>query len=678
MEQNITKIKGIGAKRKEELERLGIYTIEDMLYYFPFRYEQRILIETADELEEGQAVTIFGTVASASRAYVSGKVMVRAKVRCADFNITLIWFNQPYVMQNLHSGMLIMAHGHYHKNKERQLAVSSYKKVASREECEAYLGIIPVYRATEGINSAFVEKTIQTAIDQFLPQMEEILPADLCKRHHLIPRREAIVILHRPKDWKELNIARYRMVAEEFIALLLLLQTGENRKEPGLAQGSDTALTQQFLQNLPFRLTDAQRKVILEIKRDMESPYQMYRLLQGDVGSGKTIVAIFALIKTIEAGYQGALMAPTEILAKQHYRNVEQHMAPLGIKTALLVGSLTRKEKEEIYRKLETGEIQVVVGTHALIQEEVEFQHLGLAVIDEQHRFGVKQQLQLHKKGTPDILVMTATPIPRSLALTLYGDLDLSVIDELPKGRKPIITWHISKNKRDKMYQFVHQELSKGHQAYVVCPLIEESEKVDLTNVYELAEELKQKFFGDISLEILHGRMKDEEKEAVMERFRTNQTQVLVATTVIEVGVDVANATVMVIENAQRFGLAQLHQLRGRVGRGSEQSYCILLSDGQGDETKRRMQAMTSTNDGFLIAEEDLSIRGPGEVLGLRQHGLPDLRIANLAEDIQLLERAKACVEEIYREGLQQEKYAPLRAYLLRIKEQRMRGERNG
>jgi len=676
--QNITAVKGVGVKKAQDLARLGIDTIEDALYYFPYRYEHKVIAESLEGIHDGDAITLFGTLANINRVYIKGKVMVRAKLRCRGFTVTLLWFNQPYLAKSLYSGMLLLVHGRYHCKKEPQIAVSSHKVVQSEEDCRQYLGIIPIYRATEGCNTNFLEKMIKECLENHLDLIEEFIPEDLRKEYHLIDIKEGIRILHNPQRWEELNLARYRMVFEEFLILLLLLH-GENReKEKGIAQCSDGKLVEQFLHNLPFCLTNGQKKVILEIKRDMESEDKMYRLLQGDVGAGKTIVAIYALIKTVEAGHQGALMAPTEILAKQHYLVLQQYLEPLGIRTVLLTGSMTAKEKERVYEELRFGKVQIAVGTHALIQKEVEFCDLGLAIIDEQHRFGVRQQLNLHEKGQADILVMTATPIPRSLALTIYGDLELSIIDELPKGRKAIKTWHISEQKRKGMYEFVAKELAQGRQAYVVCPLVEESEKIDLTNVYDLAEELKEKYFTDYRLAVLHGRMKDDKKEEIMADFRANRIQILVSTTVIEVGVDVSNATVMVIEDAQRFGLAQLHQLRGRVGRGSEQSYCILVSDGKGEETQRRMQAMTKTTDGFVIAEEDLALRGPGEVLGLRQHGLPDLHVASLTEDIRILEKAKVCAQEIQKEGLAQEKYARLRAKLAQVRIRKETGEKRG
>lgn len=415
----------------------------------------------------------------------------------------------------------------------------------------------------------------------------------------------------------------------------------------GVQHRPDGPLMQRFRQYLPFTLTPAQEKVIAQIFRDMESEKPMNRLLQGDVGSGKTVVAAAALVKTVDSGYQGAMMAPTEILAEQHYLTLQEFFWPLGIKVALLTGSLSRREKENYLRGLKSGEYDIAIGTHALIQDEVEFARLGLVVIDEQHRFGVHQRARLRNKGyNPDVLVMTATPIPRTLALTVYGDLDLSVIDQLPPGRKEVKTYWVTPAQRGKVYKFLRQQLEAGRQAYLVCPLIEESEKLEVEAATRKVKEVEA-VFGDFRVGLLHGRMKAEEKEEIMQRFRAGEVDILVATTVIEVGVNVPNATVMIIEDADRFGLAQLHQLRGRVGRGEHQSYCIMIADPKTDEGRARMQVMTATSNGFVIAEEDLKIRGPGELMGTRQSGLPDLKIADLIRDAGLLETAKKAAEEL-------------------------------
>ena len=655
LNDNITALKGIGAKRAKDLNALGLFKVEDVLYYFPFRYEDRTKIANLADLKEGQSALICGVTAQIRNVRLPGhKLLLRITVHTSGGNITLLWFNQPYLAKEFTLGQVILAYGRYHAKGEKQLAVKDFRLLETEDEAEKYLGIMPIYPASEKVSANFLTKTIEEALKNYLPLAEEYLPQNLKEKYHLADLAWAIKNIHHPKGWKELNIARYRLVFDEFLLLILSLRQNKTKeKKTGIAQIKDSILTKPFLDNLPFKLTSGQKRVILEIKRDMESPYAMHRLLQGDVGSGKTIVALYALLKTVENNCQGVLMVPTEILAEQHYLTVGRYLSQSGVKVGLLSSSLNKKMMNELKEQIRLGEIDIIIGTHALLEDNVEFKKLGLVIIDEQHRFGVRQQMILQNKGeTADLLVMTATPIPRSLALTIYGDLDLSVIDELPQGRKKIITWHIGEKKRTGMYGFLLEKMNEGQQVYVVCPLVSQSEKMDLANAEALAEKLQQEIFPQKKVALLHGKMKNEQKAEIMERFRQGEIDLLVATTVIEVGVDVPNATVMVIENAERFGLAQLHQLRGRVGRGQTQGYCILISEPTTDEAKRRMKVMTKSNDGFFIAEEDLNIRGPGEVLGLRQHGLPELRIANLAEDMAILEAAKEAAEKITAEGI--------------------------
>lgn len=654
LSDDITALKGIGAKRAAQLHSLGLYRVEDALYYFPFRYEDRTVLADLRQLAEGQEAQICGLIAQVRNIRLPGrKLLLRVTVRTMGGTITLLWFNQPYLAQKFAPGQVILAYGRYHAKNEKQLAVKDYRLLPTEEEAENHLGIVPVYPACGELSPAMMQKIVSEALAVYLPLTEEYLPQALRDKYHLAPLAWSIEAIHHPKEWSDLNIARYRLVFDEFLLLLLSLQVNQDRERHlGRAQNINGKLTQNFLQQLPFGLTAAQKRVILEIKRDMESPYAMHRLLQGDVSSGKTIVALFALLKTVENGCQGVLMAPTEILAEQHYLTITRYLQETGVTAALLSSALPKKTMLELKQQIAAGDIDILVGTHALLEDNVEFADLGLVIIDEQHRFGVRQQSALQQKGkTADVLVMTATPIPRSLALTIYGDLDLSVIDELPRGRQKIITWHIGENKRAGMYGFLAEHLAAGEQVYVVCPLVSQSEKMDLANAEVLAQKLAQEIFPQYKVALLHGKMKNEEKTAIMEGFRRGEIDLLVATTVIEVGVDVPNATVMVIENAERFGLAQLHQLRGRVGRGKKQGYCILISEPPTEEAKRRLQVMTQSNDGFFIAEQDLSIRGPGEVLGLRQHGLPELKIADLSEDTAILEAAKEVSEQIYQEG---------------------------
>lgn len=669
LSDEIQTLKGIGKKRAEAFGKLGLWQAEDLLYYLPFRYEDRSEIADITRLSNGDNALIFGTIAQVRNVRLPAKKMLlRVTVRTDSGNITLIWFNQPYIAPKMNIGELIMAYGKYHCKNEKQLAVQDYHLPESAEEITKYMGIMPVYPASETLSAAMLKKTIEQALEIYLPFVQEYLPEEWLKEYHLAPLQQALYALHRPNSWESLNIARYRLVLDEFLLLLLSLAVWQNKdKVPGRALRAEETLTRKFLELLPFTPTDAQKKVIMEIKRDMESPYAMHRLLQGDVGSGKTIVAIYALLKAVENGAQAVLMVPTEILAEQHYLTTKRYLEPLGVKIALLSGGVAKKEMRELKEQIANGEISVVIGTHALIEDDVEFQKLALAVIDEQHRFGVRQQQKLYQKGqTADVLVMTATPIPRSLALTIYGDLDLSVIDQLPQGRKEIITWAIGEKKRKGMYKFLRERMNAGEQAYIVCPLVKVSEKMDLSDAEETAQKLQTEIFPDKNIAVLHGQMKNEDKAEIMENFRLGKIDILVATTVIEVGVDVPNATVMIIENAERFGLAQLHQLRGRIGRGEKQGYCILMGHPNTEESKRRLEVMTKTNDGFFIAEEDLSIRGPGEVLGLRQHGLPELKVADLTQDIAELELAKKLADEILADGIENEKYAELRAKLKR------------
>ncbi|KJS81493.1 MAG: hypothetical protein JM58_16960 [Peptococcaceae bacterium BICA1-8] len=658
-------IPGIGKKRQEDLAKLGLKSIEDFLYYIPRRYEDRSQLKPFSKLVNGNVETVLGTISKVE--------ILRPKKHVSIFKIILhnnwqsiaaVWFNQTFLKNRLKQGMQVIVTGKVDLRFEKQIVVSDYEVYYPDGEQLHTARIVPVYSGSEQITSKFLRDVIYNILEKSLHNITEIIPEEIINKYNLLSLREAIKEMHFPSSWQVLKRARYRMAFEELLLLQLGIKSLRSKlvNLVGISHSKDKKLPDSLNKSIPFSLTQAQLRVISEVNKDMEENKVMNRLVQGDVGSGKTIIAAWSLVKALGGGYQGALMAPTEILAEQHYLSLKEMLAPLGIEPVLLTGSLTLNEKRKKLYHILQGDIKLVIGTHALIQDEVVFRNLGLVVIDEQHRFGVKQRLALQEKGlNTDILVMTATPIPRSLALTLYGDMDLSVIDELPPGRQPVKTHHISESMRPKVYNLINREIKNGQQVYIVCPLIEESEKLDLENAIRLAEYLKTNIFPQFEIGILHGRMRMEEKEKVMAQLRTGKIAILVTTTVIEVGVNVPNATVIVIENAERFGLAQLHQLRGRVGRGDKQAYCILISDPKTEEGKARMEVMTQSCDGFYIAEQDLKIRGPGEIFGTRQHGLPDLKVADLVEDRLILEEAKNLAEQIISEGLDMPIYQKLK-----------------
>ena len=663
--RDILSLPGIGKKRQEDLAKLGLKSIEDFLSYIPRRYEDRSQLKPFSQLINGNVETILGTISKVEilrpKKYVS---ILKVILHNNSQSIAAVWFNQTFLKNKLKPGMQVIVTGKVDFRYEKQIVVSDYEAYDPDGKQLHTARIVPVYSGSEQISSKFLRDVIYNILEKYLLNVTETIPEEIINKYDLLKLEEAIKEIHFPSNWQLLKRARYRLVFEE----LLLLQLGiKNLKKQlinmvGISHTKEKKLTDSLLNSIPFSLTQAQVRVVSEIGKDMEEEIVMSRLVQGDVGSGKTIIAAWSLVKALAGGYQGALMAPTEILAEQHYLSLKEMLKPLGIDPVLLTGSLTLSEKRKKLYHILQGDIKLVIGTHALIQDEVIFRNLGLVVIDEQHRFGVKQRLALQEKGlNPDVLVMTATPIPRSLALTLYGDMDLSVIDELPPGRQPVKTYHIMENMRQKVYNLINREIKNGQQVYIVCPLIEESEKLDLEDALRLAENLKTNIFPQFEIGILHGRMGLEEKEQVMARLRTGKIAILVTTTVIEVGVNVPNATVIVVENAERFGLAQLHQLRGRVGRGDKQAYCILISDPKTEEGKARMEVMTQSGDGFYIAEQDLKIRGPGEIFGTRQHGLPDLKIADLVEDRLILEEAKNLAEQIISEGLDIPKYQKLK-----------------
>ncbi len=654
--------KGVGPKRAALLAKLGVATVEDALWYVPRRYEDRSALLPIGRLVPGVAATVCGTVARARLSRIPRRRMTILNLTIEDETGALqcVYFNQPYLEDVFKPGCRVMVSGLVVAGRkgwtDLRMDVPQYE-VLDDEDAPLHVGrIVPVYPETKGLTSRQLRTLIKNLLDQYLDGMADVVPDAVRSRQRLLPIRAALREVHFPHSPGDLDTlnqgvtpAHRRMAFEEFFLLQLgLASQQQSVREEAKSVRFDTAtpLVGQVRALLPFRLTQAQELVLTEIQRDMAAPCPMNRLVQGDVGCGKTVVALLAMVTACGSGCQAALMVPTEILAEQHYLNLRRLLEALGLKAVLLTGGGTPKTRAAVRKQIEAGEAHVAIGTHALIQKHVQFAKLGLVVIDEQHKFGVLQRKTLLAKGyRPDVLVLTATPIPRTLAMTVYGDLDVSVIDALPPGRKPIRTRVFAEPERRRAYQFVQNEVRAGHQAYIVYPLVEESEKVDLRAAVEGAERLQQSVFRTARVGLLHGRMKGEDKERTMAAFKAGEIQVLVSTTVIEVGVDVPNATVMLIEHAERFGLAQLHQLRGRVGRSAQQSYCLLLASlaigEEGSAARRRLDALVASNDGFVIAEEDLRLRGPGEFFGARQWGVPEFRVANLIRDHALLEQAR-------------------------------------
>lgn len=672
--------KGVGPKRAVLLDKMGIRTVAEALWYLPWRYEDRSAILPIARLSPGTMATVCGAVTRVDLKRTSrrGFMLVEIGVEDGTGGVQAVFFNQPYMEKVFKPGARVMLSGTpsvYGRGRGvLQMESPQYELLGDDAEAPIHVGrIVPVYHETKGLTSRQIRSIVAGLLDQYENGLEEVLPQEVRGRHRLPPIQAAMRGVHFPPSGtnqealdRGLTPAHRRLAFEELFLLelaLALQQRAVKEEVKGFTFDPQTPLVGRLRQRLPFRLTGAQERVLGEIAADMASPRPMNRLLQGDVGCGKTVVALHAMVIACGSGFQAALMVPTEILAEQHYRNLRDLLDPIGLTVALLRGGGGAKARGEALRRIQTGEAQMVVGTHALIQKGVAFARLGLAVIDEQHKFGVLQRKSLLEKGyRPDVLVMTATPIPRTLALTVYGDLDVSVIDALPAGRKPVCTWVFGDAQRRKAYRLLHDEVRAGRQAYVVYPLVDESEKVDLQAAIQAAERLQAKEFRDVRVGLLHGRMKTAEKEATMSAFKAGAIHVLVATTVIEVGVDVPNASVMLVEHAERFGLAQLHQLRGRVGRGSQQAYCLLVTSLQfGDsrglagsentsQSRSRLEALVKSTDGFVIAEEDLKIRGPGEFFGVRQWGAPEFRAANLIRDGALLEQARQEAEVLLKE----------------------------
>ena len=655
LRQSVQYLKGVGPKIAKYFEKKGIHTVEDLLFFLPRDYEDRRKIIPIGELFEGQRAVVLGEILKSGIKYGASKKIFEVYLTDGTGFLTLRWFHfKEAVWRGLfREGKRVYVIGEVMRI-GRSLGMVHPRVIPEDDEeaLQTEIGtIVPVYSSIEGVKEKQLRKIMKYAVEKYAEDLDNFIPEEILIRKRLLPLNIAIKKLHFPDPEEDIHAIKsgksiyHKSIAFDeffFLELALALRKGSLNKEHGISFNVNSKMVEDFLKKLPFELTNAQKRVVEEIKRDMASKNPMNRLIQGDVGCGKTVVAFIAALIAIENGYQVALMAPTEILAEQHYHNFRQYAQLMGIHTALLTGGISQARKREIYYGLETGFIKFVIGTHALFQEKVRFKKLGLVIIDEQHRFGVLQRAALREKAgdiVPDTLVMTATPIPRTLALTIYGDLDVSIINEMPKGRKPIITKLYLDYKKDEAYKAVRKELEKGHQAYVILPLVEESEKLDLKAVTTYGEELQKKVFPDFKVGILHGKMSSAEKERIMHEFKRGEIHVLVSTTVVEVGVDVPNATVMVIEHAERFGLSQLHQLRGRVGRGSAQAYCFLIAYNvsMDSEAFKRLQVLCKTNDGFKIAEEDLKLRGPGEFLGTKQSGYLEFKRADIIRDYEVL-----------------------------------------
>ena len=644
-------LKGVGDKVAQILAKLDLHTLLDLFYHLPRRYEDRSHFRKIAHACPGEPATFAGRLITVDNLSPRrGLTLTKAFIDDGSGALELIWYNQPYLtdkLLKLRNRRIVVYGAVKDTGWGLQIESPEWEDIEDGESMDGLLHanrVVPIYPLTEGLGQKRMRQILWNAV-QYADLVPEPLPAEVRRRVGLMPVAEAIRQVHFPDSMEQIAPARQRLVFEEFFVMQLglALKRHQVAQERGIAMHIDEErLMGQIRQLAPFELTSAQSRVIREIWNDMRCPHPMNRLLQGDVGSGKTIVAGAAILAAVDNHYQAAIMAPTEILAEQHYMVLHRLFQPLGISVELLVGRLTPRQRAHARERIATGRGMVAVGTHALIQEGIAFARLGLAIIDEQHRFGVLQRAALRDKGvSPHLLVMTATPIPRTLTLTLYGDLDASIIDEMPPGRKPVKTYWKLPEERIKVYEGVRKLVAQGRQAYIICPLIEESEKLQVRAVEDLYEHLQQDVLPDLRVGLLHGRMKPLEKEAVMEAFRAGEIDVLVSTTVIEVGVDVPNAVAMIIEDAERFGLAQLHQLRGRVGRGEHQSYCVLIADPKTEEGKARMEIMTQTNNGFTIAEADLRLRGPGEIYGTRQSGMTAFRVADLIKDMHLLEVAR-------------------------------------
>lgn len=651
--KDVKYVKGVGPNRVKLLNKIGIYNLGDLITYYPRDYEDRSKPRMIQNLVDGEDSLIKAVA-------VSRVVEIRLKNRMCMYKLvvqdetakcTIIWFNQSYLKNKFIIGETYYFFGKANIRMGKfEMSSPAFDDVNTKNNTGR---IIPIYSSTYSLSQNTIRKIIENGLEMVDGNLEENMPEYILDNYNLLGINEATKKVHFPESFEEFKEARKRLVFEELLTMQVALLGLKNKYSRDI-KGIEFAKEYKFsdiINDLPFNLTNAQIRVLQEIENDMEKDKSMNRLLQGDVGSGKTIVSIIAAYKAVKSGYQAAIMAPTSILASQHLESFTEILEKYNIRCELLISSITKKKKEEILEKLKNGEIDVLIGTHAILEDNVIFKNLGLVVTDEQHRFGVRQRSKIASKGkNPDVLVMTATPIPRTLALILYGDLDISIIDELPPNRKKIDTFAVTKQMEERVNNFIKKQIEEGRQCYIVCPLVEENEEIDAKSVLELAEKYKNETFKEYKVEYIHGKMRPKEKDEIMLEFKEGKIDILISTTVIEVGVNVPNSSIMVIENAERFGLAQLHQLRGRVGRGEYESYCILKCEGKSETTKKRMKVMCETNDGFIISEKDLELRGAGDFFGTMQHGIPEFKIANLFEDIPILKLAQEAATKIINE----------------------------
>ncbi len=651
LDTSVQYLKGVGPKMYELLNKLSIYTVKDLLEYYPRVYEDRTKITPISDFQKDQNVLFLGTLVKPVTMVYAKKKKILSTVVVDDSGAIamLTWFNQVYIKDRIKEGGTYLFYGKVGSVSGSRATLDSCS-IYDVNDLDKIQGLYPIYPLTAGITQNYLFKLINNLMDSGI-MVNEIFNEEFRRKYRLAEANYALRNIHFPKSYEMVNVARNRIIFEElFLFQLALLNMKQIEVEHTNTNTYSDLDESEFLKLIPFELTGAQKKVVSQIKKDMSSKTVMNRLVQGDVGSGKTMVAAIAMYLAVKNGYQAALMAPTTILANQHYIELSQYFEKLGINVEIITSSTTKKQKEKIIEKLKNNDIDILIGTHSIIEDNVEFNNLGLVVTDEQHRFGVKQRMKLSAKGNVvDTIVMTATPIPRSLAIILYGDLDLSIIDELPPGRKPVETCVVNDSYNQRVYNFLKKQINEGRQVYVVCPLVEENEDLDLNSVEKLYEEYKKEFNG-YNVAILHGKMKNKEKDSIMQEFKANKINILISTTVIEVGISVPNATVMVIENADRFGLAALHQLRGRVGRGSASSYCILKSNNKSAIARQRLDIMRKSNDGFEIAQKDLELRGPGDFFGVRQSGMPEFKLANLLTDTKILESTQEAVKTLIEE----------------------------